>query len=135
MFSSKKRTNLPPRPKPPTKDQIEEDLTNAPKRDVIFTLTASETTGIPVDQGNGHKPSTNRSERKRDSESPQEETDLKDITHTFQEAATFVEKNDEIEELMVELDERCEKLKEVGSKLQDAVDNVKKQALVALHGY
>lgn len=41
----KKKPQLPPRPKPPNSEQIEEDLEHAPADDVVFTLKPSSPAG------------------------------------------------------------------------------------------
>ena len=38
MFKSKNKPDLPARPKPPTWEQMEEDLNSSTKKDIIFTI-------------------------------------------------------------------------------------------------
>ncbi|KAF4521580.1 hypothetical protein B566_EDAN001300 [Ephemera danica] len=41
----KKKTQIPPRPRPPNPEQISEDLERAPENDIVFGLKVEESIG------------------------------------------------------------------------------------------
>ncbi|XP_064085142.1 UPF0449 protein C19orf25 homolog [Macrobrachium nipponense] len=116
MFKSKKKTDLPARPDPPTWDEMEEDLKATTNADVIFTLSSI----------------TSGTKEVQDPEKNREDLSQEEL---FRQAKEFVVMNDEIIENMALLQEKKEKLREVTENLKKTVESVKKQALVAIDAY
>ncbi|CAL4072822.1 unnamed protein product, partial [Meganyctiphanes norvegica] len=122
MFKSKNKPDLPARPKPPTWEQMEEDLISSTKKDIIFTIRNKKDS-----EANSLGGSISEDEKfpKEEDISPEQ---------LFKYASLFVENNDELNSNLQILTEKQNLLKDVSEHLRETVENVKKQALVAIDG-
>ncbi|CAL4155356.1 unnamed protein product [Meganyctiphanes norvegica] len=123
MFKSKNKPDLPARPKPPTWEQMEEDLISSTKKDIIFTIRNKKDS-----EANSLNGSISEDEKfpKEEEISPEQ---------LFKYASLFVENNDELNSNLQILTEKQNLLKDVSEHLRETVENVKKQALVAIDGH
>lgn len=126
MFRSK-AAELPPCPQRPSWEDMEEDLKNSKKSDVIFSLAKPS-----FDSSRGSE----EEQRPSMSDSEGTETAVNDASEEemFQLAVEFVERNDSLVASTERLAEESERLREVSESLRETVEEVKKQALVAIDG-
>merc|ERR1712198_188679 len=110
-------------PKPPSWEQMEKDLNSSTKKDIIFTIRSksdSESSNIG-------------DSKSRDEKYPNEEEISSE--ELFKYASLFVEQNDDLNSSLQILTEKRNLLKDVSEHLRGTVENVKKQALVAIDGH
>ncbi|KAK4308564.1 hypothetical protein Pmani_019741 [Petrolisthes manimaculis] len=124
-----KKVAFPPLPDPPTWEEMEEDLRKTDNSDVTFTDTLYKT---DERKGTGE---LKRQTSHVNTETVNEKDDIQNSDQVFSEAVDFVEKNDELLTYIKLLGEEKEKLQEVSQTLKVTVEEVKKQALVAIDGY
>nr|XP_053654806.1 UPF0449 protein C19orf25 homolog [Cherax quadricarinatus] len=123
MFRLKK-SFFPARPQPPSWEQMEEDLKSATDSDIIFCLSPNTAgTTHPLEH-------PNKSGSSVDAENVKDY----DNQELFEQAIEFVEKNDDLLNNIKLLSDKREGLKQVSSNLKLTVEEVKKQALVAIDG-
>ncbi|XP_042230901.1 UPF0449 protein C19orf25 homolog [Homarus americanus] len=125
MFRTKK-TDFPARPQPPSWEQMEEDLKAATESDIIFTLSAGKA---------GGKNTTDQPEKSATGSDAETLKDYMDDEELFQQAVEFVEKNDKLLNNIHRLTDEREELQQVSNNLKLTLENVKKQALVAIDRY
>ncbi|KAG0721490.1 hypothetical protein GWK47_046344 [Chionoecetes opilio] len=118
----RKVTELPPCPQRPSWDDMEEDLKTSLKTDVVFTIAKKN----QVDKA--------RREDRRGSAGDKEAAGDGSADLVFLRAAEFVERNDSLLSSAASLAEEGERLREVSECLRETVEEVKKQALVAIDG-
>uniref|UniRef100_A0A0P4WHS8 Uncharacterized protein n=1 Tax=Scylla olivacea TaxID=85551 RepID=A0A0P4WHS8_SCYOL len=125
MFRSK-AAELPPCPHRPSWEDMEEDLKNSKKSDVVFNI--AKTTLASKGSKEERRPSTSDSEATEVASKDASEEEM------FQLAVEFVERNDSLMASTEQLAEESERLREVSESLRETVEEVKKQALVAIDG-
>lgn len=130
VFGRSKAAQLPPCPQRPSWEEMEEDLTNSTKADVVFSLAKSilDDKGSSVDR----RGSTNNIETTEATTGAGGKDAGED--EIFLRATEFVERNDELLRCAKRLAEESERLQEVSESLRETVEEVKKQALVAIDG-
>ncbi|XP_045622208.1 UPF0449 protein C19orf25 homolog [Procambarus clarkii] len=124
MFRAKKASLFPDRPPPPTWEQMEGDLKAATESDPIFAISPKTRAKVQ----------TEHQERNAFSGDGDEMTDY-DKEALFEQAVEFVEKNDELLSNIKYFNDNMERLEQASSNLKLAVEEVKKQASVAIDGY
>ncbi|KAK3874713.1 hypothetical protein Pcinc_020369 [Petrolisthes cinctipes] len=129
MFMISKKVDFPPLPDPPTWEEMEEDLKKTDNNDITFTDNLYKT---DERKGTGE---LKRQTSHINTETVTEKDDIHNSDQLFSEAVDFVEKNDELSTYIKLLGEEKEKLQELSQTLKNTVEEVKKQALVAIDGY
>lgn len=105
----KKKTQIPPRPRPPNPEQITEDLERAPENDIAFGLKVEESVV-----------------------SEETDVDQKSVTQIWTEVEDFVQGNSRLQHLLEQLRSQSEHLQASELELRGMAEDIRQQAIDAL---